>query len=254
MRLLYVHIGTHKTGTTSIQWYLNQHARRLRGYGFHVPRAGRISRDLAGHHNVAWTALGDGRAQPRHGDIASLLAELEAARALRAIVSSEDLEFLADRPGDLTRFEARIRGAGWTPVYLVFLRSPGNYALSVFEELRKHGNPVQFDAFSGQVLAQGTYRSRRDHVLHMDYDLFVAKWRAAAAGELRIRSYDVAVAGRGIIAEFMSAIDAPARLGEWRQARANIGNGTVTDDMRATAQRIDTKYFDTFVRQTGVYG
>lgn len=252
MRLLYIHIGTHKTGTTSIQWYLSRHVRKLRGYGFHVPKAGRLTRDLAGHHNVAWTALGDVRADPRRGALDALLAELEAARALKAIISSEDLEFLADRPDVLRGFEARIRAAGWTPIYLVFLRSPGAYMLSVFQELLKHGNPLQFDAFSDQVLAGGTYRSRHDHVLHMDYGLFVEKWRAAASGELRIRSYDIAMSGRGVVPEFMRAIDAPARLGEWRQAHVNASSGIITDHMKVAAQRIETKYLSTFMRLTGV--
>jgi hypothetical protein len=251
MRLLYIHIGMHKTGTTSIQWYLHRHARTLKGYGFHVPRAGRIAPRLAGHHNVAWSVLGDIRAQPHHGSLDTLLSELEGSRATRAVMSSEDFEFLADRPSDLMRFEGRILSAGWTPIYLLFLRSPGSYSLSVFQELLRHRNPVHFSAFSDEVLARGTYRSRHNHVLHLDYDLFVAKWRAAAKGELRIRSYDVAASGRGIIAEFMRAIDAPARLGELRQLQLNASAAAVTDDMKATARQIEVKYLPTFMRQTG---
>lgn len=251
MRLLYIHIGMHKTGTTSIQWYLSRHARRLKGYGFHVPKVGRISREFAGHHNVAWLLLGDRRAQARRGDLDALLSELDGSRATRAIISSEEFEFLADRPRELMRFEARISGAGWTPVYLLFLRSPGSYTLSVFHELNKHQETVPFGEFYDRVFAGGTFPSRNNLVLHLDYDLFVAKWRAAAKGELRIRSYDGAATGRGVIPEFIRAIDAPARLGELQQARVNVSAGDVCEAMQAGARRIEAKYAPTFLRQTG---
>lgn len=253
MRRLYIHIGTHKTGTTSLQWYLGRHARTLKGYGYYVPSTGRLSRHFAGHHNVAWAALGDARAQPAFGDVDALLAELEASRAVQAVISSEDFELLADRPRELRRFEERLTAAGWTPIYLMFLRSPGSYTLSMFDELNKNGNSVHFGSFFDQVLSRGIYRTGGDYVLHVDYDLFVAKWRAAARGELRIRSYDVASSGRGVVPEFIAAIDAPARLGELRQKLHNARTSPITDQMKAVAQRIEVKYLPAFMRQTGVH-
>ncbi|MFG1400837.1 hypothetical protein [Xanthobacter sediminis] len=254
MRRLYIHVGTHKTGTTSIQWYLSRHARTFRGYGFHVPQAGRIARGFAGHHNVAWTMLEDTRAEPRQGGLDAVLIELDMARAVRAVLSSEDFEFLADRPFDLRRFEGRILSAGWTPVYIMFLRAQGSYMLSVYHELSKRPDHAHFGAFSEEVLARGTFRSRQDHVLHFDYDLLVAKWRAMTKGELRIIAYDAAAKGRGVVGELVRVMDAPARLGELRQTRINASTGTVTDDMRAAAQRVETKYLPSFMRQTGLHG
>jgi hypothetical protein len=43
----FVHVGTHKTGTTSIQSMLAANAKTLRGAGVFVPLAGRIDRASA---------------------------------------------------------------------------------------------------------------------------------------------------------------------------------------------------------------
>lgn len=251
MKQLILHIGMHKTGTTSIQWYLNRHARKLKGYGTYVPQAGCPSSRSSGHHNIPWLLLGDARANPEWGSLDDLLAEIDRANPLQAVVSSEEFEFLADRPAELARLENRIVGAGWSPVYLLFLRSPGAYAVSVFHELVKQNAPVTFAEFLEKVLADGTFTSPGNLVLHLDYDLFVSKWRAATAGALRIISYDAGVAGRGVIPTFMGALDVPARLAELRQRRLNVGASEVTEEMRAGARAIDEKYAPAFRRQIG---
>lgn len=250
MRALFIHIGMHKTGTTSIQWYLSRHRRKLKGYGYYVPRSGCVSRAFAGHHNVAWSLLEDGRADAQWGALDELLAELNRANPPRAVISAEDLEFLADRPRRLMAFEARIVAAGWAPTYVLFLRSPGSYSLSVFQELQRNRQPVPFPDFHDRMLERGFFASRNNLVLHLDYDLFVAKWRAAAKGELKICSYDDAAAGAGVVPQFMAAIGAPAQLGQLRQARFNVTTRDVSETMRAGARRIAVKYEEMFLRHT----
>ena len=72
-RTAFVHVGTHKTGTTSLQSMLAANAKILRAAGVLVPLAGRVERGSAGHHNVAWELLRDQRFDPRHGTLEALL-------------------------------------------------------------------------------------------------------------------------------------------------------------------------------------
>jgi len=52
-KTLFVHIGTHKTGTTSIQNFLRNHATSLNECGVFVPKSGTLDEN-SGHHNIAW--------------------------------------------------------------------------------------------------------------------------------------------------------------------------------------------------------
>lgn len=250
MRKLFIHIGTHKTGTTSVQWYLNRHQSILRAYGTYVPRAGCPSESSSGHHNIAWTLLRDRRASSSHGCIEALLRELERSRLTRAVVSSEEFEFLAARPDDLAQLDARIRRANWQPVYVLFLRSPGAYAISLLHEFPKQSLKVDVGDFFSRTLEEGCYTPPDALTLHVDFDALVAKWRAAAQGELRICSYDDAAKNGGLMPALMAALELPGHLGALRQRRMNVSRFPVTDEMREGARRLDEKFRPGFLRHT----
>ena len=95
MATLYLHIGTHKTGSTSLQHYLYEHRAALARQGLHYPEIGLKG---SGHHALAW-AFGSGfRHEP---DTAQIDAACEHISRLLAqgedvVVSSEEFEFLRD--------------------------------------------------------------------------------------------------------------------------------------------------------------
>lgn len=249
MRQLFIHIGTHKTGTTSIQWYLNRHARKLRAYGTYVPQAGCPSSRSSGHHNIAWTLLGNSRANPSWGGVRELVDELNRANPVQGVISAEDLEFLVDRPDEIAALEAELRAGGWAPVYLLYLRAPGPYAISLYQEFANQNIDVGFDEYLSRVLADGYYEPPGNCTLFVDFNAFVAQWRAASQGDLRIYSYDAATRGRGVIPTFISSLGLPARLAELRQRRINVAKSAVTDEMRAGARLIDDKFGEAYRRQ-----
>ena len=41
-RICYIHVGPHKSGTTSIQWYLKQNRAEFLKFGYFVPESGTI--------------------------------------------------------------------------------------------------------------------------------------------------------------------------------------------------------------------
>lgn len=249
MRQLFIHIGTHKTGTTSIQWYLNRHARKLKSYGTYVPQAGCPSKRSSGHHNIAWTLLGNERANPDWGGVRDLVAELNRADPVQAVISAEDLEFLVDRPEALASFEAELNAGGWAPVYLLFLRAPGPYAISLFQEFANQNISVPFPDYLESVLANGCYTPPGNCTLFVDFNAFVAHWRVAAKGDLRIYSYDAAAKGRGVIPTFISSLGLPARLSELRQRRINVAKSQISDEMRAGAQLINERFAASYQQQ-----
>ena len=52
-KTLYLHVGTHKTGTTAIQALLTTRSDAFAQAGLFVPQTGRID-EASGHYNIAW--------------------------------------------------------------------------------------------------------------------------------------------------------------------------------------------------------
>jgi hypothetical protein len=101
MRKCLVHIGTHKTGSTSIQGMLKGHRPELAQHGFFYPTAGIPSGLLARH--IAWELSGDHRFRPDHGTVNDLLNEIDESE-LDIVISSEDFECAAHNTAILETF------------------------------------------------------------------------------------------------------------------------------------------------------
>jgi hypothetical protein len=206
---LFVHIGTHKTGTTSIQNFLRAHASSLRLCGIFVPTAGTLNH-VSGHHNIAWQARNDPRYRTHAGGIDELIAELKCSQANTAVVSSEDFEYLLQYPRELRAFDELLEKAGFTTKYLVYFREVEGYARSLFCELEsgKDWADADYDAFRKSIQSQGFVRTNGDWHYEFRYELFVEKWQAILGRKIHKYSYDEAVRGVGLLPSFLMTIGA----------------------------------------------
>lgn len=205
---VYIHIGAHKTGTTSIQAFLREHASDFAAAGIYVPTVGTLDDPKSGHHNVGWGLRGDPRFDPAKGSLHDLLRELQHARSDSAVISSEDFEYLVDRPADLIRMEKEFRAAGHSVRYIIFVRRPLTYAPSLYVELLQHGLTGSYLEFIRDIVKRGKFVLHGDWCFYFDAPAFIRKWREAAAGPLVVESYEEAVAKKGIVPTFLSAIRA----------------------------------------------
>lgn len=264
-RQIAIHIGTHKTATTSIQGLMARAERGFARHGIFIPKAGLNSGDIFGHHNIGWALRGDKRAQAKWGGIDELCAELSRTRLRRALISSEDFEYLVEYPDALRLIEAKLRAAGWQPSYLLYLRDPADYAISLYHQLYRHGLADPFPAFVDRVIAEGKVSFEGDWTYYLDYAAFIARWREAATGPLAVYSYDEAKAGPGMLKAFLYALglpadpailDAPPLRPHWLKrlryslrgrklpdapadpTRLNVTPLKVTDEMRVEARRV----------------
>jgi len=151
-RILFLHIGTHKTGTTSLQAMVAAHPAHFESQGLYYPRTGRAG---WGHHNIAWQLTGDERFDPRAGTLADLLDELRTADPSAVLVSSEDFEYLYRAPGQLSRLRRALDDLGYAVRIVVTLRRQSDYVESLYAELLKHGLKADLDTFVSDALAQG---------------------------------------------------------------------------------------------------
>jgi len=144
-RICFLHAGTHKSGSTYLQNFLQSNEYALAVEGLYVPVAGRVS--PSGHHNIAWELTGDTRYNPIHGTVSDLLAELSSVSASRACVSSEDFEYLYGNPQALKTFRSRLNEIGYAVKVLFYLRPQAEYAESLYAEFVRHGFMLDFPEF-----------------------------------------------------------------------------------------------------------
>ena len=89
MKKLYLHIGLHKTGSTSLQSFLCENKDKLLKSRYLYPNQG-LSANGKCHHNLAWQATSDQRYDQSLGSFKSLNNEIELSIADKVIISSED--------------------------------------------------------------------------------------------------------------------------------------------------------------------
>lgn len=213
---VFIHIGVHKTGTTSVQAFLRNHASDLAQSGILVPTAGTLARD-SGHHNLAFQLTGDTRYDPRLGGLDELLAELRGSGARQAVISSEDLSGLVSRPDGLRRLEAALSREGHSVSWVMFIRRVDDFSESLYTTLWGSGVRPRFGypGYVLSILASGKYSQNQrfgGSVHYFDFVAFRRRWRSIAGSQLRLFDYDHAVATEGLLPCFLSLIGAPQRL------------------------------------------
>jgi hypothetical protein len=155
-KLCYVHVGTPKTGTTAIQTVASGSAPALAAGGVLYPRSGIY---IAGHHNLVFELMGDDRFAAGAGTWSDLRDEVRGSDAARLCLSSEAFAFLHERRADLERMREMIRGLGYTPVIVLYVRPQAEYLESLFAELAKHRQTVAFEDYVGEICRTGAFRA-----------------------------------------------------------------------------------------------
>lgn len=156
-----IHIGTHKTGTTSLQIFVQQNFEAFFAAGLHAAQAGRIvvtddagtiTGASPGNHELAWDLVGDRRAE-----LDEFLAELSESPCRSAFVSSEDFSLLYARAPMLELMNREIRTVGFVPKIAVWLRAQGPYAESMYVERIKQGHFRPIREYLDEIVRDGRY-------------------------------------------------------------------------------------------------
>jgi len=145
--LLFVHIGTHKTGTSALQSALTHHADNLLENGVRYIKAGR--EDAHAHHKLAQSVRGK-KGIPL-SSWAPVRAELDASTSPVNLLSSEGFSFA---PAEGVRKELGSR----TDVRIVlYLRRQDKYLQSLYKQGVAGGRTPDFDAWLERHASRGDY-------------------------------------------------------------------------------------------------
>jgi hypothetical protein len=176
-KILFLHIGTHKTGSTAIQNFFFRNRAKLYEYGLLYPEQGL---EGTGHHKVAW-ACGTKRRKHDPAYIKQFflsLEELAGNDKVKAVfLSSEEFESVVDISclGQLSEFfDVRI---------IVYLRKQDHYLEAAYNQHLR-----QYDLrFCGSIIQ---FKDKYDFLLRFNYRRRLAQWENCFGREsLVVRPY-----------------------------------------------------------------
>lgn len=193
-KTIFLHIGTHKTGTTSIQCLLAKAEDTLKAQGLLYPTAGRPTgwgdADW-GHHVLAWALRGK-RGITDEVCWHQLRAEIDGWPGDRVVLSSED--FSPATVDQVARVRAHL--AGYDVRVILYVRNPLGRLVSSYKQRVKMGKcTTSFAAYM------------RDAVAQVDYAAKIARWETGfGEGRVQVRLFDKLKREPGIAADFCGTI------------------------------------------------
>ena len=206
-RSCFIHVGTHKTGTTAIQRFLAANRERLALDGLYYPSAGLLSDQLPGHHIVASELAGDRLFDRAAGTLGGVVAEIARARPRAACLSSENFEYLHVRGTALSALRDAIVAIGYRPRIVLYVRPQHDYAESLYAELVKHGMQVPFASFLDDVVGDGVVRYDRGWTFRFDYTKLASGFADVFGPEsVIVRAYRDDGSAGSIVQDFLGAI------------------------------------------------
>ena len=219
---IFVHIGTHKTGTTSFQDWLSRHEKGLLNqFGLGVYQGA-----FPNCREVGLACASPSRSLPTRGipqwvdpewrrHVGELVAT-QLARPEDLVLSSEALSFLRS-PAEVETLARLLQGREVS--ILVVLRNRAEFLESWAKHLQRDRYKLSRDPSSFAYVENDSWLA--------DYDsLFDAYGSIFGTEHVRVIDYDHAMSSHGsVIPLLMSEIvGADAPLPDWQSARKNVGS------------------------------
>lgn len=226
MKPVYLHIGTHKTGSTSIQRFLARADGVLADQGILYPETGRPATNWStqyGQHELYWSIVGK-RGIENEQVWVNLCREMEESPCRRVVISAEGFEECTS--DEIRRIVAHLEPH---PIRIVvYLRPPLQFLRSAYAQRVKKGkNSGPFVRFVREMISRCNY-----------LDL-VSRWEQFdAITSVDVRLFDKVKSTPGLEASFADAVGI-----DFEEVQAFVGspaNASPPDDLIQVARWINT--------------
>ncbi len=187
---VWIHIGSHKTGTSAIQSYLAAKVKPLERSGFQYMRAGRL--DGVAHHPLAWRHSLKVNKRISDEEWTAVRNEIESASAHSIVISSEAFWF--SDPYEVRREFDPLENVDVRVV--AYIRRPDRYIEALYKQRAKLG---RIKKSLHDFVASGADRLAFDQVLGAWGDAF-------GDANVIVRTYDDVAAKDGLIIDFCQVI------------------------------------------------
>jgi hypothetical protein len=214
-RICYIHVGPHKSGTTSIQWFLQENRAELLKHGYFVPES---ETKRGAHHALAEGLAGLNVGEHRQPLVSKSIQAIAETAAEAIIISSEALEGILESRKHAEIFFGQIRELNFEPKLMLFPRNQpqwinSSYAFSVMSFRRS-------DAFQSAALGFAQSPGSR-----------FSRWVELAdvyALELIARPFTKETIARGVITEYLRAVGINSSQFRDSEVRRNEAVGPFT--------------------------
>ena len=229
-RRLLVHVGTRKTGSTSIQDALARLAPALRERDIHLPSAGRRHAASARHANLLGSLTGF-RYNAARGGWGELAEEIRASDAHSFVISDEALA--RTRAKHVAGAIAAIRGLAADCALRVdivaYVRPQCQYLESSFaEDVRTGRLQLPFDRYTADEFAM---RRVKRHPW-LNYRRVFAPWRAAFGGRVGVTPFERSRLAGGLLGHFLGLFGAGELAARAGDVPANVRTGAKELEVR----------------------
>lgn len=136
MKKIYLHIGLHKTATTSIQLGLYKNRFALKKLGYLYPET---CMAFWGHHNIPWQLASHYMFDPKKGALGRLMKEIRCSKQDKIIISSEAFFLLG--PKEITILKDFL--SGYDVNIILYVRNQVDWLQSMWGEIAKGRVGVQ---------------------------------------------------------------------------------------------------------------
>jgi hypothetical protein len=214
-RICYIHVGPHKSGTTSIQWFLQENSSQLLAHGYFVPES---DTRRGAHHTLVEGMAGLDVGEHREPLVARSIAAMAETPARSIVISSEALEGLFKNRRNTNTFFNRIRELNLQPKLLLFPRNQPQWLNSSYASTVKAFR--RCDSFQPGVLG-----------FAQSPDARFSRWIELAEtydAELIVRPFNKETRRRGVIPEFLHSIGITSSQFRDRAVRRNEAVGPFT--------------------------
>lgn len=218
MNPILLHIGSTKTGTSSLQQFFTQRARALAGQGVVYPMAGRRAPGQIAHHNLCYEKqegrIANGVFKPAVGVWSEALDEIDRAPGSIGVISSE--AFMNCRPQQVPRFRDEL--AGRDVKVIAYVRRQDLWLQSAWNQQARFGRcSLDFHDFYTRIRERG----------RGDYHRQLEPWAAAfGPSNIFVRNFD-SLSSDGIVPDFVATFLPGVLVDDTRQddARRNTKAG-----------------------------
>jgi hypothetical protein len=192
-RVCYIHVGPHKTGTSSIQWFLKDNRDELLKHGYFVPESGA---NHGAHHALARKLCGQDLRTHQQLAAANFVRALDETPCKAVIISSEALGGLLRHREYAKAFFTRIRELNLEPKLVLFARNQPQRINSSYSSVVKTFRRCEpFEAFVEGATRGSVFRHTPLIELADSHN-----------AELIVRSFTRKTIVHGVVPEFLQAI------------------------------------------------
>jgi hypothetical protein len=212
-RVCYIHVGPHKTGTTSIQWFLQENREELLRHGYFVPQS---ETKHGAHYALVEKLCGLEPGEDREPLVAESIRALVETPSEAIVLSSEALEGILQNRKHADVFFSQIGELNLEPKLILFPRNQPQWINSSYSSSVKSFR--RSDSFEPLRFARSV-GAKFSHWLELAH---------AYGAELIARPFTKETIARGVIADFLRSIGINSSQFRDSQTRQNEAAGPFT--------------------------